>query len=511
MSSDRIPTTAIKTVPDFLEAVGRSGVLTDHRYRELRSRARGDRLVSNPSEFAGELVRDGILTEFQSSRLLAGRISSLVIGRYTLIDRIGTGAMGRVYKARHQLMDRVVALKVISPKRVREQTVVARFLREMKLVGMLDHPNVVRAYDAGLEQNTPYIVMEFLTGETLEVMLQRRGALPWSEVMDFIAQAAWGLAHAHDRGVLHHDIKPSNLLLDAEGTIKILDLGLGGFVETFGEVTSARGVERKVVAGTADYMSPERISGSIVDARADLYSLGCTIYRLLSGTYPFSGQTEFERLLKRLDEVHIPLREVRPGLPPGLIDVVDRLLAPAPEDRYASAAETAEALEIWSPRKGRAKPRGHADRSGSSASLSPAGPDLPPLNASLIEAALQPKEKPASSARPSKPSRVPETRPPLVEGLDLHRKSLEEEGHTSGREVHRQYYAEIAQVRRASTQAPEPDSTMEATALRNRWLDRLGEHLADFLADRSITQVLLLVVGIVIVVVLGLALALAIA
>jgi eukaryotic-like serine/threonine-protein kinase len=198
---------------DFLATMERSGILSETGLQEVRDCLVQDRQLQDSSVLAERLVKQGRLTEFQARRLLVGKAKSLVFGRYVLLDRLGIGAMGRVFKARHRLMDRLVALKVVLPVCASSKHSVSRFFREMKIVGVLDHPNVVRAFDADQHEDSPYIVMEYLEGEDLEKVLRRRGMLPPQEVIDCMIQVAWGLAHAHEKGVVHRDIKPTNLFL----------------------------------------------------------------------------------------------------------------------------------------------------------------------------------------------------------------------------------------------------------------------------------------------------------
>ena len=254
-----------------------------------------------------------------------------------------------MFKARHRLMDRVVALKVVLPDCVRETSAAGRFFREMKIVGRLDHVNVVRALDADEYKGCPYIIMEHLEGEDLEQVLQRRGILPWNEVVDYMAQASWGLAHAHERGVIHRDIKPTNLFLVDTGIVKVLDLGFSVLVGPSEYDRSIFDTDEGKVVGTLDYVSPEQVREEAIDARTDLFSLGCTMYRLLTGSYAFPGVTQEHRLIKRLHEKPVPITDSRVDLPYRLSAIVDRLLALCPDDRFGSAVEVAEALEALTP------------------------------------------------------------------------------------------------------------------------------------------------------------------
>ena len=245
--------------------------------------------------------------------------------------------MGRVYKAHHVMMDRVVALKIIAPEIASNERVVARFHREMKLVGRLDHPNVVRAFDADQIQKVLYIVMEYVPGYSLGERL-KKGPIPPAEMIDYAAQAAQGLAHAHDQGIVHRDIKPSNMLLNREGRIKILDLGLGVLMEADNSATFA--TADGIAVGTVDYMSPEQACGRDVDGRSDLYGLGCAMYHLMTGKLPFPGTSPIERLGKRISGRHVPITEHLPEIPSSFVRILDKMMAHKPHERFASASRT---------------------------------------------------------------------------------------------------------------------------------------------------------------------------
>ena len=250
--------------------------------------------------------------------------------------------MGRVYKAHHVMMDRVVALKIIAPEIASNDRVVARFQREMKLVGRLDHPNVVRAFDADQIQKVLYIVMEYVPGHSLGERL-KKGPIPPVEMVEYASQAAMGLAHAHEQGIVHRDIKPSNILLSGEGKIKILDLGLGVLMEADTSATFA--TADGIAVGTVDYMSPEQACGREVDGRSDVYGLGCAMYHLMTGKLPFPGTSPIERLGKRISGRHVPITEHLPDLPPQVVRVLDKMMAHKPHERFANAAELADALQ----------------------------------------------------------------------------------------------------------------------------------------------------------------------
>ena len=332
------------SAPQFLAALEGSGILSAARLREVQDRFESTTAPDDSLSLACQLVEEGTITQFQARRLLKGK-RGFNFGRYVLLDHIGQGARGRVFKARHRLMDRVVALKVLLWDGSLSDTTVSRFFREMKIVGLLDHPNVVRAIDADVHEGSPYIVMEYLEGDDLEHVLARRGPLPPNEVIDAMAQVARGLAHAHEKGVIHRDVKPTNVFLQKTGDVKLLDLGFGELAGMTGQAGNVFDTDEDIVVGTTDFMSPEQVQNKGIDGRTDLFSLGCTMYRLLTAAYAFPGLTREDRLVKRIRGPHVPITDVRPWLADRLVAIVDRLLAHPPDDRFSSATEVAEALE----------------------------------------------------------------------------------------------------------------------------------------------------------------------
>ncbi len=334
---------APESVPvDLLAVIRASGVLTDRQFEDVKSKVQAGTFPAESQALAERLVREKVLTEYQTKRFLSNKSHGMVVGRYAILDRIGSGSMGRVYKAQHLMMDRVVALKIIAPEIATNDRVVARFHREMKLVGRLDHPNVVRAFDADQINKVLYIVMEFVSGQSLS-QRYRKGLIPPMDMVNYAAQAALGLGHAHDQGIVHRDIKPSNLLLTEDQRLKVLDLGLGVLMEADEQTSFA--TADGIAVGTIDYMSPEQACGREVDGRSDLFSLGCSMYHLMSGRLPFPGDSPIERLGKRISGRPEPLNEVMPDIPQALAQVMDKLLAQKPSDRFENAAEASEALQ----------------------------------------------------------------------------------------------------------------------------------------------------------------------
>jgi serine/threonine protein kinase len=268
------------------------------------------------------------------------------LGSYDLLDRLGGGGMGVVFRARHVLLKKEFALKVLSPRLARHPEVVRRFLREMEAIGRLEHANLVRASDAAVGDGVPFLVMELLDGTDLARLTERIGPWPVAEACAAVQQAAIGLQHVYEQGMVHRDIKPSNLLLTRSAVVKVLDLGLAQLdagMESTGMTEAGR------MLGTPDYVAPEQVLDShAVDIRADLYSLGCTLFQLLTGEPPFGKATH--PTLGRKREAHLTesapdIRTRRPEAPMELAAVLSRLLAKRPEERYATPAEVAAALE----------------------------------------------------------------------------------------------------------------------------------------------------------------------
>ncbi len=301
-----------------------------------------------------QLIRAGLLTPFQVNQLLQGRCTDLVLGPYHIMERLGEGGMGQVFKARHEQLQRIVALKVIRKDRLTSASVLDRFQREARAAAQLTHPNIVTTYDAGQAGETHYLAMEYVEGIDLARLVKEKGPLPVAQACDFVRQAASGLAHAHEKGVVHRDIKPANLLLgkahglQSVGVVKILDMGLARLGAQEADPSAASLTQVGTFIGTPDFMAPEQAKNSRnVDARADLYSLGCTLYFLLTGQPPFDGDTAVEKLLHhQLESIPSP-RRLRPEVPVPLEAVLNKLMAKRPDDRFQTASAVAEALEPY--------------------------------------------------------------------------------------------------------------------------------------------------------------------
>jgi hypothetical protein len=248
--------------------------------------------------------------------------------------------MGSVYLARQVALDRHVALKVMHPSIARNPTFLARFLREAIAAGQLVHPHVVQIYDIGDDRGVRYFSMEFVRGSSLGDLLRTKGAFDPLTAARYILQAARGLQYAHDRGIIHRDIKPDNLLLDQLGIIKIADLGLAKVPVAAAGSEAAELTATGTTVGTAAYMAPEQArASSAADHRADIYSLGCTFYALLARRPPFTGTTSLELMTRHCTEPVPPLEKFVPDVPPALVAIVNRMLAKSPGERYPTCKQ----------------------------------------------------------------------------------------------------------------------------------------------------------------------------
>jgi serine/threonine protein kinase len=280
-----------------------------------------------------------------------GRWTGLVLGNYVILEKIGAGGMGIVYKAQHRRMKRLVALKVLTPAISRSKPALARFQREVEAAAKLNHTNIVAAHDADEAQGTHFLVMEYVQGSDLAQRIKMHGPLPAAQAIDCIWQAARGLEHAHARGMIHRDIKPSNLLLDDNGTVKILDMGLARFQED-GAANATEATSRPELTetgsfmGTCEFMAPEQaLNTRNADGRSDIYSLGCTLYYLIAGEPPYKGGTAMEKLLAHREDPIPPLAKGRRDVPPDLEAIYRRMLAKNPAQRYQSMGAVIAAFE----------------------------------------------------------------------------------------------------------------------------------------------------------------------
>jgi serine/threonine-protein kinase len=270
--------------------------------------------------------------------------AGLAGGRYRVERTLGSGGMATVFLARDRDLDRLVAVKVLADHLAANAAFRRRFVREATLAARLQHPNVVTVFDAGEDGERPFIVMEYVEGETLADVLRRRGRLPPEEALGLARQAADGLAHAHAAGLVHRDVKPQNLLLRSDGTLKVADFGIARSAEL------TQLTELGTVLGTAGYLAPEQAAGGEVTAATDVYALGVVVYELLTGRRPYAVGSLAELGRAHAGEPVVPVRELVPDVSPATEAALMRALALRPEYRPASAAELAAELEADGPR-----------------------------------------------------------------------------------------------------------------------------------------------------------------
>lgn len=293
-------------------------------------------------QLAAKLVEMGRLNHWQAEQLKIGR-SKFNLGPYQILDSIGQGGMGQVFKAEHRLMGRVVAIKVL-PRHRSTPDAIASFTREIRAQARFDHENLVRAFDAGHDGNVYFLVTEFVPGADLRKLVRARGKLSMQDAATIISQAARGLAHAHSRGMVHRDVKPGNLLVTPGGQTKVSDLGLAGFlgVDDPGDPRAGR------IVGTADYLSPEHITApSNLSPASDVYSLGCTLYYAVTGKVPFPGGTSRDKARRHCEETPLNPRRFNLDLSDEFIDVIAAMMEKDPERRLRSGEEVVARLAPW--------------------------------------------------------------------------------------------------------------------------------------------------------------------
>jgi serine/threonine protein kinase len=335
------------TATDFLEVARKSQQIDNARLEAYLRERQGKDLPEQPRKLAGQLVRAGVITMFQAEQFLLGKYKGFTLGGYRIIERLGTGGTGTVYLGEHQVLCRRAALKVLPALFADDPAILERFRREAQAAAVLDHPNVIHIYDFRQEGPLHFIVMEYVEGASLQQLISRRGALPIGVACEYIRQAAIGLQHAHEQKLVHRDVKPANLLVDPSGTVKVLDLGLARF-EPEGQDSITQQFNSGLVLGTADYLAPEQaINLHGVDARADVYSLGATLYALLAGQPPFHKGTIGQKLMWHQMKEPEPVESVRPEVPAELAALVKRMLAKKPEERISTMTEVAQALQAW--------------------------------------------------------------------------------------------------------------------------------------------------------------------
>jgi serine/threonine protein kinase len=334
------------SIDEFLARLESTQALDAQSLDAVRKEVAPVRHEIDSERYARKLVKQGTLTQWQADQIVSGR-KNFVMGEYRLLELAGRGGMGAVFKAEHVRLKRIVALKTLAPELVNQPAQVARFQKEIEAASALESPNVVRALDAIRVGKTYVLVMEFVDGEPLSTVGKRRGRIEIGEACEYIRQAALGLQHAHERGMVHRDIKPGNLILtwgsDGSPLVKVFDLGLARFVSE--RVDHNEMTRTGQVMGTPDYMSPEQgWDTRTVDIRGDVYSLGCTAFWLITGRVPFSGDNPLQTLMLRCSNDAPPIRAFLPEVPEPLEAVIAKMLARDPAERFQTPGELANAI-----------------------------------------------------------------------------------------------------------------------------------------------------------------------
>ncbi len=342
------------TVEKFLECVAKSELVAkDLLSQTVASLKQSDPdAVADADRLAEKLIQANLLTRWQCDNLLQGKSSGFMLGPFKLLRLLGAGGMSTVYLGEHTLMQCLRAIKVLPAGRVEDSSYLERFRQEAIAAARLNHPNIVQAFDIGQHKKHHYIVMEYVEGKDLQALVKDQGPLDYDMAANYIRQAAEGLGYAHSKNLIHRDIKPANLLVDGKGVVKLLDLGLARFVDD--KQPSLTIAHDENVLGTADYLAPEQaVDSHGVDSRADIYSLGCTLYFLLTGHPPFPQGTLPQRIHWHQSKTPASIYDDRPDAPQALVDVCTRMMAKTPEARFQTAKEIADVLAAWLANRGR--------------------------------------------------------------------------------------------------------------------------------------------------------------
>jgi serine/threonine protein kinase len=340
------------TLEQFQQQLVERGFLAAEDLKSLTASLAADKQPTDAQSLARLLAEQGKLTKFQAGQLCFGNGQWLICGEYVVLEPVGAGGMGLVFKARHRRMERIVALKMLHASALRSSSAVRRFQREVRAAARLEHPNIITAHDAGEANGVHFLVMQFVEGEDLNSLVKRNGPLPVGQAVDYVMQTARGLAYAHSKGVVHRDIKPANLMVDRSGTVKILDMGLARFDDATKALAAVRDglTQSGQVMGTVDYMAPEQAYDTrLADARADIYSLGCTLYRMLTGEPIYPGETLVQKILAHREHPVPSLRSRICGISSEFDGVFQRMVAKAPEQRFQTMADVLDAISGCSP------------------------------------------------------------------------------------------------------------------------------------------------------------------
>ena len=325
----------------FAQSAIQSGLITEEQLRVVSDRISRQGKEVNDETLADELVRSELVTEYQAEQLKVGR-TKFTLGPYVITDWLGQGGMGQVFKGRHEMMGREVAIKVL-PTEKSTLNAIASFTREIRTQAQLDHPRLVRAYDAGQDGKVYFLVTEFVPGNDLRRLVRIDGRLNMVQAASIATQVALGLQHAHEQGLIHRDIKPGNILVTPDGTAKLSDLGLAGFLHE-----GASDPRAGKIVGTADYLAPEQIRDpGKISAASDIYSLGCTLYYAVTAKVPFPGGRTKDKVRRHLDEMPWHPRRLNPDISEEFVDVIADMMEKDVRRRVQSAEDVARRLEPW--------------------------------------------------------------------------------------------------------------------------------------------------------------------
>lgn len=341
----RKPSSSVET-PEFLKALRSSNLAEPEKIEEVIA-PWADTTGPIPKDLVAAILEQGLITSWQYGFLRKGKYKGFFLGKYKLLGLLGAGGMGSVYLAEHTTLGQKVAIKVLPEKSVEKASFLERFKREAMAAAQLNHPNIARAFDLDQEGSLHFMVMEYVEGTDLHARVKQEGRFSLHTAVDCIRQAAFGLDYAHAQGFVHRDIKPANLMLDDRGLLKILDLGLA-LPPDEDDKTSLTQRHRERVLGTADYLAPEQSRNShLADRRSDIYSLGCSLYYLLVGRPPFHVGKAAERIRAHREQAPPNPLELRPDLPPEIVEICLRMMEKHPEARPQTAGEVAQALATW--------------------------------------------------------------------------------------------------------------------------------------------------------------------
>ena len=355
---------------------------------------------SDGEQLARLLVQRKMLTAYQAKQVYAGKGQRLVLGNYVILDRLGQGGMGVVFKAEHRRMSRIVALKVLSPEFARTPEALRRFQREVKAAARLDHPNIVTSHDADEADDVHFLVMQFVDGKDLSEVVRTEGPLPVQRALDYILQAAQGLEYAHRLGVVHRDVKPSNLLLAGDNTVKLLDLGLArlqGPAAAECDLTTTG-----AVMGTVDFMAPEQaLNTKDADERSDIYSLGMTLWYLLTGRPPYDADSVVARLLAHRESPIPKLEDFRPEISEEIADLFCRMVAKRPDARFQCMTDVIRAIAGCQTESTSNQPRDRARMDAARYDSAVAESHLAEREPTVAAAAPPITQQPAAGERPT--------------------------------------------------------------------------------------------------------------